>query len=113
MSVLVVLTAVLALWFTSLGAGKVLGTPSMAERAAHVGVGLGAYRVIGLLELAGVIGLFLGWAVTGIGVAAAVGFLLLLVGAAAAHLRAGDRLPAVAPAFVSAALVVAYLIVLL
>ena len=110
---LIIITAVLAVWFGLLGVGKVLGTPAMAERAAHVGFGVGAYRVIGALELIGVIGLFSGWAVTGIGVAAAAGFLLLLAGAALAHLRAGDRLPALAPAVVTAALVAAYLVVLL
>ncbi|WP_030620365.1 DoxX family protein [Streptomyces fulvoviolaceus] len=113
MTALVILTSVLAVWFTLLGTGKILGLPAMAERAAHAGFTVGAYRVIGVLELAGVISLFTGWAVTGIGVAAATGFLLLLTGAALAHLRAGDRLPALAPAIVSAALVAAYLIVLL
>jgi len=111
--VIVVLTTVLGLWFTLLGAGKALALPSMAERASHTGFTVGGYRVIGLLELAGVAGLFLGWAVTGIGVAAAVGLLLLLAGAVVTHLRVGDRLAGAAPAMVSAALVAAYLIVLL
>ncbi|MEU4486745.1 DoxX family protein [Streptomyces purpurascens] len=109
---LVIITSVLAVWFALLGTGKLLGLPAMAERAAHVGFSLGGYRIIGVLELASVIGLFAGWAVTGLGVAAAVGLLLLLTGAALAHLRAGDRLSALAPAIVSAALVVAYVIVL-
>ncbi|MCI3270673.1 DoxX family protein [Streptomyces cylindrosporus] len=110
---LTILTLVLAVWFGLLGATKVVAIPAMAERAAHVGFSVGAYRVIGLLELTGVIGLFVGWAVTGVGVAAAAGFLLLLAGAAVAHLRAGDRLLGVAPAVVSAALVAGYLVVLL
>ncbi|MFG3289083.1 DoxX family protein [Streptomyces sp. NPDC048179] len=110
---LIAITAVLALWFGLLGVGKVLGTSAMAERAAHVGFRIGTYRVIGILEVAGVIGLFIGWAVTGIGVAAAAGFLLLLAGAALAHLRAGDRWPAIAPAIITAALVAAYLVILL
>lgn len=107
------LTSLLALFFTLLGAGKLLGTAQMAERAAHVGFTAGGFRVIGALEIAGVVGLFAGWAVTGLGVAAAAGFLLLLVGAVLAHLRAGDKLPAVVPSLVSAALVVAYLVFLL
>ncbi|MER5791489.1 DoxX family protein [Streptomyces sp. NPDC059627] len=113
MIALFVLTSILAVWFVLLGAGKVLGLPAMAERAAHVGFTVGGYRIIGLLELAGVLGLFVGWMVTGVGVAAAAGFLLLLTGAALAHLRAGDRPPALVPVIVSAALVAGYLTVLL
>ncbi|MEU6352996.1 DoxX family protein [Streptomyces sp. NPDC047072] len=108
-----ILTCLLALWFTLLSAGKLLGTAQMAERAAHLGFTVGGYRVIGALELAGVLGLFAGWSVTGLGIVAAAGFLLLLAGAVLAHLRAGDRLPAAAPAILSAVLVVAYLIALL
>ncbi|MBU6529656.1 DoxX family protein [Streptomyces mayonensis] len=110
---LTILTLVLAVWFGLMGAAKVLAIPAMAERAGHVGFSVGAYRGIGLLELIGVIGLFAGWAVTGVGIAAAAGFLLLLAGAALAHLRAGDRVLGVAPVVVSAALVAGYLVVLL
>ena len=113
MTALFILTSVLAVWFVLLGAGKVLGLPAMTDRAAHVGFTVGGYRVIGLLELASSLGLFVGWRATGVGVAAAAGFLLLLTGAALAHLRAGDRLPALAPVIVSAALVAGYLVVLL
>ncbi|MGW6909129.1 DoxX family protein [Streptomyces sp. NPDC054940] len=109
---LTVLTSLLAVWFAFLGVGKVMGTAAMAERAAHVGFGVGVYRVIGALELAGVIGLILGLTLPALGALAAAGFLLLLAGAVAAHLRAGDRLPAAAPAIVSALVVAAYLIVL-
>ena len=105
-----VLTAVLAVWFSLLGAGKVLGTGAMAERADHVRFSLGAYRAIGFLELAGVMGLLLGLVVPALGAAAAAGFLVLLAGAVAVHLRAGDRLPALAPAILSAVAVAAYLI---
>ncbi|MGW0190879.1 DoxX family protein [Streptomyces sp. NPDC003362] len=111
-TLLVVSTCLLGLWFTLLGTGKLLATAQMTERAAHVGFTVGGYRVIGVLELAGVLGLFAGWVVTGLGIAAAAGFLLLLAGAVLAHLRAGDRLPAAAPAILSAVLVVAYLIAL-
>ncbi|MFI5551937.1 DoxX family protein [Streptomyces sp. NPDC051738] len=110
---LTVLTSVLAVWFAFLGVGKAIGAAPMVERAAHVGFGLGVYRVIGALELAGVIGLLLGLMLPALGALAAAGFLLLLTGAVAAHLRAGDRLSAVVPAIVSALVVVGYLIALL
>ncbi|MEU6201018.1 DoxX family protein [Streptomyces sp. NPDC047061] len=82
-----------------------------STRATHVGFAVGGYRVIGLRELVGVVGLFASWAVTGLGVAAAC-LLLLLSGAALAHLRAGDRPPALLPAIVWVVPVAAYLIVL-
>lgn len=98
------LASLLAAVFTALGLAKLLALPSMRERAAHVGFGVAAYRRIGALEVAGAVGLTLGHVSPLIGTAVALVLLLLLVGATAAHLRAGDGLkgatPALALAFV-------------
>lgn len=103
-----VLAVGLALIFASLGTGKVLAVPSMRRRAAEVGFSAKAYRGIGALELAGAAGLLAGVAVVPLGAAAGAGLLLLLGGALLTHLRNHDEPATVAPAGITAALVVTY-----
>ena len=96
------LAVLLALVFVGLGSAKVLAVPPMRERAAEVGFSTTAYRRIGLLEVAGAIGLLLGAVVPLIGALAGVGLLLLLAGAVVTHVRAGDSPKKVTPAVICA-----------
>jgi hypothetical protein len=105
-----VLAVLLALFFSTLGMAKVLAVPFMRERAAEVGFSTAAYRRIGVLELAGALGLLTGLVEPRIGGLAGVGLLLMLVGAVGAHLRAGDGPRKFAPAVVCGLLVAAYLV---
>jgi hypothetical protein len=104
-----VLAVLLAGLFLVTGTGKVIAVSSMRERAAHVGFSVDAYRRIGALELLGAIGLLAGFAEPAIGVAAATGILLLMLGAIAAHARSKDTLGAMAPAVIVLALDIAFL----
>ena len=106
---LVSLAALIAVAFVVLGACKIRAVPSMQARAAHVGFSVGAYRRIGVLEVAGAAGVLLGLAIPPLGVLAAAGLLLLMVGALGAHLRQRDGVAEVAPALVVVVLLVAYL----
>jgi hypothetical protein len=110
MTAVPVLATLIVLFFAALGALKVAAVPTMAERARHVGFTATSYRWIGLLELAGAAGVALGAVVPWLGVVAAVGLLLLLAGALAAHLRGGDRGRELAPAVVAGLGVLGYLI---
>jgi len=101
--------ALLALGFLLIGAGKVLALPAMRERAAHLGFSVGAYRWIGVLEIAGGAGVLLGSAAPVIGLLAGAGLLALLGGALFAHARHRDALATAAPALVFGAVDVAYL----
>lgn len=92
-----------------LGLAKILGRAGMPERAAHVGFSTAAYRRIGVLEILGAVGLVVGLAVAPVGLAAAIGLVLLLLGAIGAHLRNGDHARQVAPAAVLALFASAYL----
>lgn len=49
--------AVLVIVFAALDGAKVLATPSMRARAAHVGFSVDPYRRIGALELLAVVGI--------------------------------------------------------
>jgi hypothetical protein len=107
-----VLAVLLALIFVTLGTAKVVAVQPMRARAAEVGFSTMAYRRIGLLEVAGAIGLLLGAVNPLIGAAAGVGLLLLLGGAVITHVRNGDGPRKFAAAVVCGLLVAAYLVAL-
>ncbi|MFE4228814.1 DoxX family protein [Arthrobacter sp. NPDC056886] len=107
---IVVLTIALVGCFTMLGLAKVLGAAGMPARAAHVGFTSASFRRIGALELLAVLGLLLGLVLPWIGLAAAVGLLLLMTGACITHLRKGDGPREIAPAVAMMAGLVGYLV---
>jgi hypothetical protein len=106
MNVLVIL---LSLIFFALGTAKILALRPMRERAAEVGFSTAAYRRIGMLEVAGAIGLLVGFVQPVIGALAGAGLLLLLGGAVVTHLRKGDGPRKFAPAVACGLLVATYL----
>lgn len=85
-----ILSIVLALVFAGAGGAKLAGQPMMRESATHFGIPWERYRLIGVLEVAAVVGLLVGLAVEPLALAAAVGLVLLMAGAVVFHLRAGD-----------------------
>jgi hypothetical protein len=88
--VAVVLSCLLAVAFLGTGVMKVTGQAQIVEGLAHLGVSSGLTRLIGTLEVAGAAGMLVGLAVGWLGVAAAAGLFLLMVGAVGYHVRAGD-----------------------
>jgi hypothetical protein len=103
----VIVTVSLAILFTFSSSIKLLGAPQSLAIRDHLGVTPVLWRVIGLLELAGVIGVLAGLAWAPIGVAAAIGLALLSVGAVAFHVRASDGFAKTAPAVIAILLAVA------
>ncbi|WP_369034994.1 DoxX family protein [Streptomyces adonidis] len=102
------LAVALSLVFLPLGLAKIAAVPFMRRAAAHLGMSIRLYRVVGTLEVAGVAGLLLGLTRTPLGVAAATGLALLMTAAAVVHLRHGDPPPRAVPAAVLALIAVAY-----
>ncbi len=96
----VVVTILLALLFAFSSSIKLLSAPQSLAIRDHLGVSPTLWRVIGILELAGVIGVLVGLAWAPIGIAAAIGLALLSVGAVAFHLRARDGVVKTAPAVI-------------
>ena len=109
----VVLAVVLAVAVLGAGAAKLAGAAFMRHSAAHLGYSWPAYQRIGALEVAGAVGVLAGLAVPLLGAVAAACLALLLVLAAAAHLRRGDSLPRAAPAAALAVVAVAVAVLLL
>ncbi|TPQ22646.1 DoxX family protein [Streptomyces sporangiiformans] len=113
MTLSVALACLVALLFVAFGVPKILAVAPMRELAAQSGFSVSAYRVIGVLEVAGAAGVALGLAVPLLGALAGAGLLLLMAGAVITHLRNGDRARGFAPAVVCALLVAGYLVALL
>jgi hypothetical protein len=106
------LGVVLAALFALLAAAKFVPVAAMRTAATHLGYTTGQYRLIGMAELAAAIGVVIGLKVAGIGIAAAVGLVLLMLGAARAHLVHRDSPAHVAVPVVVGAVATAYLLVL-
>jgi uncharacterized membrane protein YphA (DoxX/SURF4 family) len=79
-----------ALVFLLAGGMKVAMRPGVAKNLRRLGVDSGGIRMIGILEIAGAIGLLAGVWMPPLRVAAAAGFVCLLIGALTYHARAGD-----------------------
>ena len=74
------------------------GPPRMRESAAHFGIPWPRYRLIGVAELAAAAGVLIGLWWHPLGLAAAAGMALLLLGAMITHRKAADSAQEVAPA---------------
>ena len=94
-------------------AGKLLGHPKMRQSAARFGIRWHRYRLIGAAELAAATSIMLGLWWHPLGLAAAAGMALLLVGAVIAHRRAADGGKEMAPALLALAITIAYLAIAL
>jgi uncharacterized membrane protein YphA (DoxX/SURF4 family) len=94
-------------------AGKLTGQPRMRESAAHFGILWSRYRLIGVAELAAAAGILIGLWWHPLGVAAAAGMAMLLVGAIVTHRKASDSVREAVPALVALLLTLAYLVIAL
>ena len=103
----VIVTALLAALFGFAGLIKLVGLRQSLAIRDHLGVKPVQWRLIGLLELAGVAGVLVGLVWPPIGVAAAIGLALLVLGAIVFHVRASDSVADTAPAVIGLGLAVA------
>ena len=102
----IVVTALLAALFGFAGLIKVVGVRQSLAIRDHLGVDPTQWRLIGLLELAGVTGVLVGLTWAPIGIAAAIGLTLLILGAIVFHVRASDSVADTAPAVIGLGLAV-------
>ncbi|SCL14192.1 DoxX-like family protein [Micromonospora nigra] len=90
---IITLTVILASVFLAVAVPKLTGQAQMRDRMSHLGVSAGLTRLLGVLEIAAVVGLLLGLLWWPVGVAAAIGVTLQMIGAVVYHARARDPLP--------------------
>lgn len=105
---------ILAIGFVMSGAMKLTGQKMATEMAAKLGYENLA-RPIGIAEVLGAAGVIIGAASTDLewlGVLAAIGFIVLMVGAIVYHQRAGDKPKDMAPAAMMLVIAVLYIIAL-
>src|ERR1700750_317456 len=100
----IALSVLVALVFVANGAAKLLGHPRMIEASTHLGYSMRSFRIIGLLEVFGALGILLAPLCVPLSVAAAIGLILLTIGGFIAHLRAADPIRFGTPALVCALL---------
>ena len=105
-----VLSCLLAAVLLFSGSRKFVGGEAVTGEAAHLGVPMRGYRLIGVAEVAAAAGLLIGLAWAGLGVAAAAGLVLLMSGAVISHIRVGDAADRWAPAAFLAVLAVVTLL---
>jgi hypothetical protein len=107
MTAKVIVTALLAGLFGFASLIKLVGLRQSLAIRDHLGVKPVQWRLIGLLELAGVAGVLMGLAWPPIGIAAAIGLALLVLGALVFHVRASDSVADTAPAVIGLGLAAA------
>lgn len=107
----VAVSIVLALLCLLPALAKLSGHVRMRQSAQHFGIAWPRYRLIGVAELAAAVGILAGLRVRPLGIAAAVGMVVLLIGALIAHTRAGDAAKEQAPAGVALLAAITYLAV--
>ncbi len=108
-----VLSLPLAAAYVLPGSAKLLAHPKMRRAAAHFGIPWSRYRLLGVAELAAAAGVLIGIWWPAVGVAAATGMILLLVGALVTHRRAGDPIKEAVPALLVLVITIAYLAITL
>jgi uncharacterized membrane protein YphA (DoxX/SURF4 family) len=94
-------------------AGKLTGQPKMRQSAEHFGIPWSRYRLIGVAEVAAAVGVLAGLWWHPLGLAAAAGMALLLLGALITHRRAADNGTEMAAALIALAITTAYLVIAL
>ncbi|WP_405729025.1 DoxX family protein [Streptomyces sp. NBC_00028] len=105
-----ILAVLLAVGFAAAAIPKILANAEAAANAEHVGFSVGAFRIIGLLEFAGAVGVLIGLLWAPLGVAAATGLILVSIGGLVSHLRVKDGPKAFAPVVLFGVLAAAVLV---
>lgn len=86
----IALSVLLAAAFLGSGAAKLAGAQQSIAIRDRLGVAAGLWRAVGILEVVAAVGLAVGLGVPAIGIAAALGLVLLLIGAIGVHARSHD-----------------------
>lgn len=86
----VILSVLLALVFLAAGAPKVQLKGPVPEGLIHKGLGSGLVRCVGIAEVAAAVGLGVGIWWQPLGIAAAAGTVVVLIGAIGFHVKKGE-----------------------
>ncbi|MDX3512775.1 DoxX family protein [Streptomyces caniscabiei] len=87
----VVLAVVLSLLLLASARGDIVRDPKITDGLKALGVPDSWFVPLGLVKIAGALGLLAGIAYRPLGIAAAIGVVLYFLGAVITHIRAGDK----------------------
>ena len=106
----VVLSVLLAVEFAFAGLIKILGTATARANAEHLGISLRLSCLIGVAELAAVVGLLAGIAVKPPAIVTSAAVVFLIGGAVGYHLKARDKVTVLLPAALTGLVAIALLV---
>ncbi|MGA9674846.1 DoxX family protein [Mycobacterium sp.] len=106
----VVLSVLLAVELAFTGIIKVIGTGTARTNAEHLGISSRVSRLIGIAELAAVVGLLAGIVVKLLAIVTAAAVVLLMAGALGYHLKARDKGAVLLPAAITGLAAIALLV---
>ena len=87
----VVVAVLLSLLLLVSARGDITRDPKITEQLKAIGVRDSWFLPLGLVKIAGALGLLVGIAYRPLGIAAAIGVVLYFLGAVITHVRAGDK----------------------
>jgi hypothetical protein len=106
----IAMSALLALEMLISGAPKVVQLSAVRSTAEHLGLSVTLDRMIGAAQVAAAVGLLLGIALPGLSVVTATAVCVLMLGAIRYHIKADDKIIAMFPAVVTAAVAIAVVV---
>jgi hypothetical protein len=106
----IVVSVLLAAEMAVTGAPKVIQLSAVRAAAEHLGVSVALDRMIGAAQVAAAVGLLLGIAFPGVSVVTGAAVCVLMCGAVGYHVKAGDKILAMVPALVTAAIAIAVVV---
>lgn len=102
----IIVSILLALEMAIAGVPKVIQLSAVRANAEHLGVSVALDRMIGAAEIAAAVGLLLGLAFPALSIVTGAAVFLLLCGAVRYHIKAHDKIMAMLPAVVTAAVAI-------
>lgn len=106
----IIVSVLLALEMAVTGAAKVIQLNTAHAAAEHLGVSVALDRAIGAAEIAAAVGLLLGIAFPTLSIVTGAAVCLLMCGAISYHIKAKDKVSAMLPAVVTAAVAIAVVV---
>jgi hypothetical protein len=100
----IIVSVLLGLEMAITGAPKVVQLSAVRASAEHLGVSVALDRSIGVAQMASAAGLLLGIAFPALSIVTGAAVCLLMGGAVSYHIKAGDKVLAMLPAILTAAL---------
>ncbi len=105
-----VLSGLLIVVLIAAGGAKLVGTARMRQGADRFGIPWPWYRLIGVLEVAAVVGIVIGFGWRPLGLAAGIGTGALMLGALSFHIRVRDPMPDMGGAVLTLLFAIGYLV---